>query len=79
MDMRKLKKNPSDDIKYATRLLKERDKSRDSGDNLAKDIMEIIKIHPEISPKVYKKLEKAIAKYSNSEGWNPGFEFADWK
>lgn len=71
--MQKLIKNPSDDSKYTIRVLKERDKSRNSGDSLAQDIIKIL----ESGFPTEKKLLKALRKYSESEGWNPGLFFVE--
>lgn len=64
----KIKNNPTLDDKYIYRLIKERNHSRDSGDALAKEIINYLESDSE-SPK---KLIKALEKYSKSEGWNPG-------
>ena len=72
-----LKRNPSDDSKYTYRVLKERERSRNSGDELARDIIKIYKQHPELSDKIMNKLEKAIERYSESENWYPGWEFLE--
>lgn len=65
---KKLIKNPTPDDKYIYRLIKERNHSRDSGDALAKEIINYLESDSD-SPK---KLMKALEKYSKSEGWNPG-------
>lgn len=59
------KKNPKD-IEY--RFLKQRETSRNSGDELARTIIKYL----ESDSKSKTFLIKGLKKYSESEGWNPG-------
>lgn len=63
MDMKK--KNPDT---YEYRVLKQRESSRNSGDELARTLIKYL----ESDSKSKTSLIKGLKKYSESESWNPG-------
>ncbi len=68
MDMRK--KNPND---FEYRVLKQRESSRNSGDELARTIIKYL----ESDSKSKTSLIKGLKKYSESENWNPGLNWLE--